>query len=504
MTAEPATSRDGDGDGDDLLGAAIEANREAERQAANAWWRDLIRYGKDGLIDETQTRLHFPRHDATCAKAIIDRHGSDFFSIPISTKGTMFRRWEVRVWGEDPASSTVYGYIEEFWLEMKKALDQIQDDNLKLAEKKAEEIERTEGPDAAAKMIEKMVDEWAKRWKPFHAYWERLGSNERRNAIATMMSRNGKVVREDSDFDTALGLMVCRNTVLDLSEVKKNAAAGRPFVVATMPHSPTRMVTQWMDVEYREGVTASMWLDYLAGVLPNEAVRWHVQKVLGSALLGDPVSRLMLNFIGPPASGKSVLINVLEAVLGDYGYFAPAVLFQEDRYSSSEGPSPGFDEMRKKKLVVSSEANAFKPYNTALVKGLTGRDKQRSRGMRVTGGTWIPRMLLVIATNDFIRFDINDEAFAKRVHPIEFPNRFRSPGPGETWDDIPVAERENPDLQRNILESETEKSGILNWLLEGLRGFVEEGVAEPEEIAAHRVVMKTTLNSAHDWFQEWL
>ena len=31
-----------------------------------------------------------------------------------------------------------------------------------------------------------------------------------------------------------------------------------------------------------------------------------------------------------------------------------------------------------------------------------------------------------------------------------------------------------------------------------------EGVAEPAEIGAHRTVMKTTLNSAHDWLQEMI
>ena len=474
-----------------------------EYEAKFAWGMDMLVFDpKTGELDEYRTMETIPRHDATVGEEIIRHYPGDFFAVAATETTTVFRRWNGRVWEIDPGSSSIFGRVNEFWEQMRHALDQITTHIQLIAEKKKEEAIRIGGN--GEKTYKEIMDSSKKTWQPWNAYWEKLGNAERRNAVIKMLKVNGKIVREDADFDTALGLMVCQNVVLDLSEVKKNAAAGRPFEVVALPHDPSRMVTQWMDVEYREGAVAHTWLGYLAGVLPNEAVRWHVQKVLGSALLGDPVSRLMLNFIGPPASGKSVLINVLEAVFGDYAYFAPAAIFQEDKYSGAESPSPAFNDMRKKKLVVSSEANAFKPYNTALVKGLTGRDKQRSRGMKVSGGTWVPRMLLIIATNDFIRFDINDEAFAKRVHPIEFPNRFRSPGPGETWEDIPVAERENTDLQREIIENETERSGILNWLLEGLRGFVEEGVAEPSEIAAHRVVMKTTLNSAHDWFQEWL
>ena len=499
------------------MGYGEEADRLAPL-AGTGWWRQLLvwdtgsegRWEKDAEVDfdasVTESERGLPRHEVTAARAVTSRHQGDFYWTAMDEKSGLFRVWNGQIWEGEANAGRIYAWLYEFWTQYREALSTLEEDIVSaVAEKKAALIDAGHTESAARKTAEEDIGKpMLAKLKEHREFYKKMGNATGRSNVVRELSVDPRIIHRESEFDTQVGIIVTSNCVLSLGALADRVRGGSPWVIEPQPHDKERLVTQRMDVTYQDGVRAEMWERYWEQVLPNPAVRWHVQKLLGSALLGDPVSRLLLNFIGPPASGKSVAINVLNEFFGDYGYFAPAVIFQEDKFAGAENPSPAFDDMRKRKLVVSSEANARKPYNTAVLKGLTGRDTQRSRGMHVSGGPWKPRMLIVIATNEFIRFDINDDAFAKRVHPIEFPMRFRKPGPGETWEDIPKEEQDDDTLQSKILASETERTGILNWLLEGLRGYATEGVAEPAEIGAHRTVMKTTLNSAHAWFQQFL
>jgi putative DNA primase/helicase len=280
-----------------------------------------------------------------------------------------------------------------------------------------------------------------------------------------------------------------------------------------MPHSPSRLVTQEMPVDLVRGAEAVEFLAYLERVLPDEAVRRHVQKGLGQALYGEMKDRFLLNLVGPPASGKSVLLAVLEKVFGGYGTFVPASALQEDPGRSGSAASPTVELMRRKKLVLSSEPDDARRYNASFVKQLTGGDKIYSRGLYRGGGPWMPRMTVVVATNSFIKFNVSDEALSLRIHPVEFPRQFRFPdgtrpgsGPegGETWADIPEEERADLGLRERICSSERELSGVLWWLLEGFRMYLEEGLEVPRGVAEHRVLMRRTVSGPVDWLWEQL
>jgi hypothetical protein len=64
---------------------------------------------------------------------------------------------------------------------------------------------------------------------------------------------------------------------------------------------------------------APRWEAFLARALPDAQVRGWVQRYLGYALTGDVREQCLSFFVGGGANGKSVLLDVVLAILGDYG-----------------------------------------------------------------------------------------------------------------------------------------------------------------------------------------
>jgi putative DNA primase/helicase len=81
---------------------------------------------------------------------------------------------------------------------------------------------------------------------------------------------------------------------------------------------------------------------------------------------------------------------------------------------------------------------------------------------------WVPEFTLWLATNHPPRLNSDDDAIWKRTKMIPFNTVF-------------LGEGQISDMSRKVLIPEAD--GILNWLLVGLREYLEYGLQEPEEIA---------------------
>ncbi|KUN90675.1 phage/plasmid primase, P4 family [Streptomyces resistomycificus] len=101
--------------------------------------------------------------------------------------------------------------------------------------------------------------------------------------------------------------------------------------------------------------------------------------LLGYSITGDVGAQVLPLLHGHGKNGKSVLLDVMIQILGDYADAAPPG-FLMDRGAFSEH-STGLTELHGRRLIVCSELNLNDKFDEARVKLLTGGEKIKARRM---------------------------------------------------------------------------------------------------------------------------
>jgi putative DNA primase/helicase len=182
-----------------------------------------------------------------------------------------------------------------------------------------------------------------------------------------------------------------------------------------------------------------------------------LQELLGYALLSGNPWRYFPIFHGRGANGKSVLLAVLRAVLGDYAVTAaPSTFMQQE---NDGRPRPDLLALKGARLVTATETEDSKRLAEATVKAMTGGDEMSCRGLYKDNESFLPSHLAILASNYMPTVRGQDQGIWDRLLRIPFEVT------------IPVAER-IPGYEQELI---AEGSGVLNWLLEGLRRYYENG-----------------------------
>jgi putative DNA primase/helicase len=192
-----------------------------------------------------------------------------------------------------------------------------------------------------------------------------------------------------------------------------------------------------------------------------------LQRVFGYCLTGSTREHALFFFYGTGANGKSVLINIISWILGDYQRMAPMETFtvtQNDRHPTELAWLQG------RRLVTAVETEEGRRWADAKIKQLTGGDKISARFMRQDFFEYTPQFKLVIAGNHKLGLRSVDEATRRRFNLIPFSVT------------IPEDERD-PQLLDKL---KAEAPSILQWMIDGAVAWQEQGPAAP------RVVLDAT------------
>lgn len=271
-------------------------------------------------------------------------------------------------------------------------------------------------------------------------------------AIARFAAQPGITIMPEQ-FDQVTEVLNLPNGTLDLKTKELR------------PHNPDELLTLTFGAELDPEAQCPVFEGFMADVLPDEEVRSYVQRALGYTLLGQPRERAMFMLYGPSGTGKSVLTKVMTTLFGDYGATAPASTF---RLNKSDGQ---FDlhRLRGRRFVATSEMPEGAHLDEELVKRITGNDILTTRGLYESYQDWQAQCVIWIATNFLPKVNSDDNALWRRAKTIKMATEFGITGPAE---DIHMDEK--------LL---AEGSGILNWLLAGLDGYLERGLAQPDAIS---------------------
>ena len=197
----------------------------------------------------------------------------------------------------------------------------------------------------------------------------------------------------------------------------------------------------------------------------DDELQSYLQRVAGYGLTGLTRDHALFFCYGTGANGKSVLLNTIANILGDFHTSAPADLFLESY--GNEHPT-GLAGLRGARLVTATETDHGKRWAEAKVKLLTGGDRIAARFMRQDYFEFTPQFKLIVAGNHKPTLRAVDEAIRRRLHLIPFTVT------------IPPDERDD----RLSEKLRAEWSGILAWMIEGAVEWGLTGLRPPEAVRA--------------------
>lgn len=226
------------------------------------------------------------------------------------------------------------------------------------------------------------------------------------------------------------------------------------------------------------------WLGFLADVTAGDVeLQRYLARVAGYALTGMTTEHVMFFLYGTGANGKSVFLNTLAAVWGDYATHAPIDAFMETR---GERHPTDLAKLRGARLVIATEVGQGKRWDEGKIKALTGGDTISARFMRQDFFDYKPQFKLMIAGNHKPSLRNVDEAMRRRLHLVPFTVT------------IP-RERRDKTLPERLW---AERDGIITWAVRGCAEWQRTGLKPPACVLAATEEYFESQDAIKRWIEE--
>lgn len=279
-----------------------------------------------------------------------------------------------------------------------------------------------------------------------------LEAAPRLDSVTRVLRTFPEVTRSRDDFDRNPLLLNVANGTIDLRDV------------TFRPSDPGDMLTKSAGANYDPDAESPEFHKFIREVLPDDDTRWYTQKLLGMALRGDEKDHVFAVFVGNGRNGKGALVRIIQKVMGQYmTTVSKNILLQGGR----EDHKTELMTFKGHRICLAQELDRDSKWDVATVKTLTGGDDITGRYMREDETTFAPTHTLVMTSNFRPAVPDGETAFWTRYREIPFTVSFEG--------------RVDPGMERRIFENEL--SGVLNWLLDGLRGYIAEGLEMPTQVA---------------------
>jgi len=222
------------------------------------------------------------------------------------------------------------------------------------------------------------------------------------------------------------------------------------------------------------------WLAFLEEAQAGDAdTVGFIQRWCGYCLTGSTKEHALLFLLGAGGNGKSVFINTVAGILGDYAATATMEALTE---SAFERHTTELAMLRGARLVTASESDARHTWHEVRVKSLTGGDPITARFMRQDNITYLPTFKLMIAGNHAPQLRNVDDAMQRRINIVPFNVK---------------PQRVDKDLEAKLRE---EWPQILQWMIEGCLYYETVGLAFPKAVQ----VASADYFAGQDVFGQWL
>lgn len=165
--------------------------------------------------------------------------------------------------------------------------------------------------------------------------------------------------------------------------------------------------------------------DFMNKLFPEKELCEYMWDHLASTLIGTSTNQTFNMYIGIGQNGKSVLVNLMEMVLGDYKGDVPLSLVTDKR-GKVGGLTPEIVELKGIRYAVMQEPSKGDKINEGVMKALTsGKDRLQGRAPYMPQTiTFIPQFKLVVTCNVLMDIKSNDHGTWRRIRAVPFKSLF--------------------------------------------------------------------------------
>ena len=222
------------------------------------------------------------------------------------------------------------------------------------------------------------------------------------------------------------------------------------------------------------------WLRFLEEATGADAglIRF-LQQLCGYCLTGLTIEQVLAFIHGPGGNGKSVFVNTIQKILGDYARVANIETFT---VSSNDRHTEELARLAGARMVTASETDSGRRWAESKVKWVTGGDTISARFMHQNSFEFTPQFKLVILGNHAPMITNLDDALRRRFLIVPFTRK---------------PEKPDPTLEAKLRE---EWPGVLRWAIEGAVDWHRNGLERPASVTeATRAYF-----DEQDVFGQWL
>lgn len=164
--------------------------------------------------------------------------------------------------------------------------------------------------------------------------------------------------------------------------------------------------------------------DFMHKLFPCNELHEYMWNHLASTLLGTCDAQTINMYIGIGQNGKSVLVSLMEHVLGDYKGDVPLTLITQQR-TKIGGLAPELVQLKGRRYAVIQEPSKGDKINEGVMKQLTGGDPIQARAPYMPQIiTYTPQFKLVVCSNEFMEIKTQDHGTWRRIRVVDFMSLF--------------------------------------------------------------------------------
>jgi P4 family phage/plasmid primase-like protien len=173
--------------------------------------------------------------------------------------------------------------------------------------------------------------------------------------------------------------------------------------------------------------TAEELIKFMSTLFPIKDLNRYMWDHLASCLIGTNKNQTFHVYHGSGSNGKSLLVDLMSATLGDYKGTVPITLVTDVR-GKIGGTSDEVLKLKGVRYAVMQEPSKGVKLNEGIMKELTGGDPIQARGLYSESEIFVPQFKLCVGTNNLFDIESNDDGTWRRIRKCTFPSKFVDEG----------------------------------------------------------------------------
>jgi P4 family phage/plasmid primase-like protien len=275
------------------------------------------------------------------------------------------------------------------------------------------------------------------------------------------------------------------NETIALIKIKTNATINPSKEIAVLngildlktgtlqPFSKGNIITNQLNVEYQKGAKSENWLHFVEQILPSQEDQLQLQEWSGYALIKGYPKHVFMWLYGPKGrNGKGTWARTIMDILGSENYSNTPIddLDGKNRFATYS--------LKHSLVNFSSEPRTNRTLTIELIQSLTGEDPIEAERKGVQERFKMKNEAkLTIMGNSFPRIHNPTDAFWERILILTFPNQF-------------TGSNQKTQIEKIWLENSEDRSGILNWMIDGAKRLIENNFIFTESKSRKEIIIQ--------------